>query len=200
MNKKWRVAVRGLLTSRLPPSDLHYNKHRTAHAKRGMNLSSACPRSEWILAVFWCREQELKAQYLKKLYRTATLWLILLLSVSPWICCMWISHRAISATRIEDRVANPMLRRYSFLSVSYFTFWLLLRLCSFICWGATSPLSSAKLRKIFYTSKLFGINHEKIIENISLKAMYFRIKILSLQRVKVGKVAEFARNMVGKAP
>nr|WP_287897529.1 hypothetical protein [Prevotella sp.] len=46
MNKKWRVAVRGLLTSRLPPSDLHYNKHRTAHAKRGMNLPSACPRSE----------------------------------------------------------------------------------------------------------------------------------------------------------
>lgn len=30
--------------------------------------------------------------------------------------------------------------------------------------------------------------------------MDFRIKILSLQRVKVGKVAEFARNMVGKAP
>ena len=83
MNKKWRVAVRGLLTSRLPPSDLHYNKHRTAHAKRGMNLPSACPHvcENWRYSSFG--EQELKAQYLKKLYRTATLWLILLLSVSP---------------------------------------------------------------------------------------------------------------------
>ena len=48
-----------------------------------MNLLSACPRSEWILAVFWCREQELKAQYLKKLCLTATLWFFILFICIP---------------------------------------------------------------------------------------------------------------------
>lgn len=60
----------------------HVHKHRTAHAKRGMNLLSACSHVRK-LAVFEVGEQELKAQYLKKICRTATLWLILLLSVSP---------------------------------------------------------------------------------------------------------------------
>lgn len=105
MNKKWRATVRGLLTSRLPPSYLHYNKHRTAHAKSGMNLPSACPRSEWILAVFWCREQELKAQYLKKLCRTATLWLLFFVICIPIIAIDW--WAVVIFLPIGIRVANP---------------------------------------------------------------------------------------------
>ncbi len=43
-----------------------YNKHRTAHAKRGMNLPSACPHKCENWRYSNSREQELKAQYLKK--------------------------------------------------------------------------------------------------------------------------------------
>ena len=59
MNKKWRATVRNLLTSRLPPSDLLQQQAQNGSRQRGMNLLSACPRCSWILAVFWCREQEL---------------------------------------------------------------------------------------------------------------------------------------------
>ena len=83
MNKKWRATVRGLLTSRLPPSDPHYNKHRTAHAKIGMNLPSACSRVYENWRYSNSREQELKAQYLKKLCLTATLWFFILFICIP---------------------------------------------------------------------------------------------------------------------
>ncbi|RGH38649.1 hypothetical protein DW917_12440 [Prevotella sp. AM42-24] len=62
------------------------------------------------------------------------------------------------------------------------------------------PLIIGKIKKNILYFQTFRHKPWKNVENISRKAMDFRIKILSLQRVKVGKVAEFARNMVGKAP
>ena len=105
MNKKWRATVRNLLTSRLPPSDLLQQQAQNGSRQRGMNLLSACPRCSWILAVFWCREQELKAQYLKKLYRTATLWLLFFVICIPIIAIdRW---AVVIFLPIGIRVANP---------------------------------------------------------------------------------------------
>jgi hypothetical protein len=62
------------------------------------------------------------------------------------------------------------------------------------------PLIIGKIKKNILYFQTFLHKPRKNVENISQKAMDFRIKILSLQRVRVGKVAEYTRNMVGKAP
>ena len=60
------------LLFRLPPSDLVHQQAQNGSRQRGMNLPSACSR-----------EQELKAQYLKKLCLTATLWFFILFICIP---------------------------------------------------------------------------------------------------------------------
>ena len=68
---------------RLPPSDPHIQQAQNGSRQRGMNLPSACPRicENWRYSSFG--EQELKAQYLKKLCLTATLWFFILFICIP---------------------------------------------------------------------------------------------------------------------
>ena len=98
-NRPWLVYYSGYrqVTS-------YYNKHRTAHAKEAWTfyLLVLVVRK---LAVFEVWEQELKAQYLKKLCRTATLWLLFFVICIPIIAIdRW---AVVIFLPIGIRVANP---------------------------------------------------------------------------------------------
>ena len=71
------------LLFRLPPSDLVHQQAQNGSRQRGMNLPSACSRVYENWRYSNSREQELKAQYLKKLCLTATLWFFILFICIP---------------------------------------------------------------------------------------------------------------------
>lgn len=81
------------------------NKHRTAHAKEAWTFHLLV----LVVVEYWrysnSREQELKAQYLKKLCRTATLWLLFFVICIPIIAIdRW---AVVIFLPIGIRVANP---------------------------------------------------------------------------------------------